>query len=82
MTSYIESAAGTAVGGRTGLTAVVVSVLFLVAPEACVRIFTDDPAVIRQGATCLRIAASAGEGDRWMHESRDIVASLEERFGA
>lgn len=30
-TAYIESAAGTAVGGRTGLTAVVVAVLFLAA---------------------------------------------------
>ena len=30
-TAYIESAAGTAVGGRTGLTAVVVAVLFLMA---------------------------------------------------
>jgi AGZA family xanthine/uracil permease-like MFS transporter len=30
-TAYIESAAGTAVGGRTGLTAVVVAVLFLLA---------------------------------------------------
>lgn len=30
-TAYIESAAGTAVGGRTGLTAVVVAILFLVA---------------------------------------------------
>jgi adenine/guanine/hypoxanthine permease len=30
-TAYIESAAGTSVGGRTGLTAVVVAVLFLVA---------------------------------------------------
>lgn len=30
-TAYIESAAGTAVGGRTGLTALVVSVLFLAA---------------------------------------------------
>ena len=30
-TSYIESAAGVAVGGRTGLTAVVVGVLFLIA---------------------------------------------------
>jgi AGZA family xanthine/uracil permease-like MFS transporter len=29
-TAYIESAAGTAVGGRTGLTAVVVAILFLV----------------------------------------------------
>lgn len=30
-TAYIESAAGTAVGGRTGLTAVVVAILFLLA---------------------------------------------------
>ncbi|MGQ5524653.1 NCS2 family permease [Chitinimonas sp. PSY-7] len=30
-TAYVESAAGTAVGGRTGLTAVVVAILFLVA---------------------------------------------------
>jgi AGZA family xanthine/uracil permease-like MFS transporter len=30
-TAYIESAAGTAVGGRTGLTAVVVALLFLLA---------------------------------------------------
>jgi len=30
-TAYIESAAGTAVGGRTGLTAVTVALLFLVA---------------------------------------------------
>ena len=32
VTSYIESAAGIAEGGRTGLTAVVVAVLFLIAP--------------------------------------------------
>lgn len=36
-TAYIESAAGTAVGGRTGLTAVVVALLFLAATAACVR---------------------------------------------
>ncbi len=32
VTSYVESAAGVAAGGRTGLTAVVVAMLFLVAP--------------------------------------------------
>jgi glutathione S-transferase len=36
----------------------------------------------RQTVPCLRIRA-AGEGreDRWMHESRDIIAYLKERFG-
>lgn len=50
-TAYIESAAGTAVGGRTGLTAVVVAVLFLaalfLAPLAgSVPAFATAPALI------------------------------------
>lgn len=50
-TAYIESAAGTAVGGRTGLTAVVVALLFLVALflsplAATVPPFATAPALI------------------------------------
>ena len=50
-TAYIESAAGTAVGGRTGLTAVVVALLFLLAlffaPLACtVPAYATAPALI------------------------------------
>lgn len=50
-TAYIESAAGTAVGGRTGLTAVVVAVLFLLALffaplAASVPSFATAPALI------------------------------------
>lgn len=37
----------------------VVSLLFLIWPEACVRIFTDDPEVVALGAVCLRVAAIA-----------------------
>lgn len=33
--------------------------VFLIIPELCVGIFTDDPAVIEEGARCLRIAAIA-----------------------
>ena len=51
--------AGWISAGFAALGLSMVSLLFLIAPEACVRIFTDDPAVIRQGATCLRIAAIA-----------------------
>lgn len=36
-----------------------VSLVFLLVPEACVAIFTDDPEVIRLGAQCLRVAAVA-----------------------
>ena len=50
-TAYIESAAGTAVGGRTGLTAVVVGLLFLLALflsplAASVPAFATAPALI------------------------------------
>ena len=50
-TAYIESAAGTSVGGRTGLTAVVVAILFLVALffaplAATVPAFATAPALI------------------------------------
>jgi len=37
----------------------VVGVVFVVWPQACVRIFTDDEAVIELGALCLRVAAIA-----------------------
>ena len=50
-TAYIESAAGTSVGGRTGLTAVVVAVLFLLALwfaplAATVPAFATAPALV------------------------------------
>ena len=47
MTAFIESAAGVAVGGRTGLTAVVCGVLFLLA-----LFFTPIVSLIPDAATC------------------------------
>jgi AGZA family xanthine/uracil permease-like MFS transporter len=57
-TSYIESASGVAVGGRTGLTAVVVGVLFLltlfVAPLAqAIPIAATAPALVLVGAAMM-----------------------------
>lgn len=59
VTSYIESAAGLEAGGRTGLTAVFVAVLFLLAPffwpilQAVPQVATA-PALILVGALMLR----------------------------
>ena len=58
VTSYIESAAGVAVGGRTGLTSVVVGLLFLctlfVAPLAqAIPTAATAPALIMVGALML-----------------------------
>lgn len=58
-TAYIESAAGTAVGGRTGLTAVVVAVLFVLALffsplAATVPAYATAPALIYVSVLMLR----------------------------
>ncbi len=65
MTSYIESSAGVAAGGRTGLTAIVVGLLFLVALFAAplVRLVpaaAAAPALILVGAMMM---SSLGEVD-------------------
>lgn len=58
VSSYIESAAGIAAGGRTGLTAIVVSILFLIALPftpliGLVPAFATAPALILVGAMML-----------------------------
>lgn len=67
-TAYIESAAGTAVGGRTGLTAVVVAVLFLLAlffaPLAgTVPAFATAPALIYVAVLMTRALAELDWND-------------------
>lgn len=46
-----------AILGALALSAV--SLVFLIVPERCIGIFTDDPEVIELGARCLRVAAVA-----------------------
>ena len=62
VTSYIESAAGVAVGGRTGVTAITTGTLFLVALFAAplvgaIPAFATSPALILVGALMLASAA-------------------------
>lgn len=54
VTSYVESTAGVAAGGRTGLTAIVVGVLFLLAffslvVQACIQLRCDDSGSLKSG---------------------------------
>jgi AGZA family xanthine/uracil permease-like MFS transporter len=60
--SYIESAAGVAAGGRSGFTAVVVGVLFLIAmfvapPFGAIPVTVTAPALIIVGALMMKTAA-------------------------
>ena len=64
MTSYIESATGIQEGGRTGLTAVIVAVLFVVA-----LFFTPVFAAVPAAATAPALLAV---GALMMHGARDI----------
>ena len=79
VTSYIESAAGVEQGGRTGLTAVVVAVLFLVAIALSPLIIAvggyapvTAPALVVVGAMMFRGVA----GIDWSDETESIPAFL------
>ena len=87
VTSYIESSAGVAAGGRTGVTAIVTGLLFLVAifvapVVGAIPDFATAPALILVGALMLggrgadRLARAAG-GDSGVpdadHDSADLL---------
>jgi len=79
VTSYIESAAGVQQGGRTGLTAVTVAVLFLLALPFSPLIMTigtyppiTAPALVVVGAMMFRNAGSI----EWSDETESIPAFL------
>ena len=68
VTSYIESAAGVAAGGKTGLTAITVSVLFLVALLFAPLIglvpgFATAPSLVLVGALMMQEARNIDFGD-------------------
>jgi AGZA family xanthine/uracil permease-like MFS transporter len=76
VTSYIESAAGVAVGGRTGVTAIVTGLLFFaaifVAPLAgAIPVFATSPALILVGALML-----SGIGSIDWNEPRIAIPSF------
>ena len=76
-TSYIESAAGIRVGGRTGLTAVTVGALFLLAmlfaPIATsIPVYATAPAILFVGCT---MAKSLGEIE-WRHLTEAMPAVI------
>lgn len=67
-TSYLESATGVAAGGRTGLTAITIAVLFFLALfftplVALVPAFATAPALIIVGALMMQEAAQINFGD-------------------
>ena len=77
VTSYIESAAGVAVGGRTGLTSIVVGILFLLtlffAPVVqAIPAFATAPALILVGALMMAALTEV----EWMDPSAAIPAFL------
>ncbi len=86
VTSYVESAAGVQAGGRTGLTAVVTGVLFLltmfVAPLCAARAACRDRACAHRGGRAHAAAADRGrlgrpdEGDPRFPHRRDDPADV------
>ena len=77
VTAYVESATGVAEGGRTGLTAVTVGVLFLLAVffsplAAAVPAVATAPALIIVGSLMLRAATSID----WQDATEAVPAFL------
>ncbi|SCA63809.1 Putative permease MJ0326 [Chlamydiales bacterium SCGC AG-110-P3] len=54
MTTYLESAAGIQAGGRTGLTAIIVALLFLCTLAGSIPIYATTPVLLIIGAMMLR----------------------------
>ncbi|MGH2615490.1 MAG: NCS2 family permease [Thermomicrobiales bacterium] len=80
-TTYIESAAGVAAGGRTGLVAVVTGVLFLlalplVALVTAIPAVATAPALIVVGVLMVAVLSESGQGGRAAIDFRNLEEAL------